>query len=331
MTITLTAEKSLKLGRNTVPVPCGKCLTCKSKRVSQWGIRLQKELEVSTSSYFVTLTYNSDHVPISGNGFMTLLKNSKKDKELRLLEITDDEEQSQAVIDRTDRSAQAFFKRLRYNEEKNRVLFDRQIKKVVEHKPIKYYACGEYGTLRRRPHIHIILFNVVDINSIYHAWATAIVEKGVTIDYVPFGAIDIDPDVNENNIAYVLKYIQKDCWNKMHKNDDRIKEFSLMSKGLGRNFITPVIEEFYNKRLDINYVLNKKGHKIPMPRYYRDKMMSEATKEDSAIVIGNKVEEDRLKKEKEAMLKGIDLMHLDLIQRRTKQALQKNYSKRNVD
>lgn len=55
-----------------VPVPCGKCPDCLKRRSSNWGFRLKKEEERSGSALFVTLTYDTHHVPISPHGFMTL-------------------------------------------------------------------------------------------------------------------------------------------------------------------------------------------------------------------------------------------------------------------
>ena len=63
-----------KAGTEKVPVPCGKCPACKKRRVDNWCFRLMQEEKVSTSAHFVTLTYDTDHVPISDNGFMTLQK-----------------------------------------------------------------------------------------------------------------------------------------------------------------------------------------------------------------------------------------------------------------
>lgn len=292
-TIMLSEEKSAKLGVNTVPYGCGKCYNCKATRIQQWSFRLQKELEGSTSAYFVTLTYDTHHVPIvHGRYPMTLVKNSKQDKELRLLEITDDEQQAKNVLERSDRSLQAFFKRLRYYEDENRVQFDPRTKKLEERKQIKYYACGEYGKQKKRPHYHAIIFNVGYTSSIERAWSTAVMDHGEVIDYIPFGNIDIDSDVNSTNIEYVLKYICKsDKRAGIGRDDNRIPEFSLMSKGLGKNFITPEIETFYNRRLDISYVVNQSGVKVPLPRYYANKMFNENTKEDRAIVIKNQIEE----------------------------------------
>jgi len=57
-----------------IPVPCSKCPPCKKRRTSGWSFRLVKEGERSQSALFVTLTYNTDSVPITSNGFMNLDK-----------------------------------------------------------------------------------------------------------------------------------------------------------------------------------------------------------------------------------------------------------------
>lgn len=300
--IKLTKEASAKLDMNTAPAKCGKCYNCKANRIQQWAFRIGKELEYSTSAYFVTLTYDTLHVPIIGGRFpMTLLKNSDQNEKL---------EDSK---NRVDRSLQAFFKRLRYYEETESFTFDPRTKEKMDRKPLKYYACGEYGA-RKRPHYHFIIFNLVDTYSIHKAWSTAVDtgrrKNGEQIfDYIPFGIVDIDQDVNDRNIEYVLKYICKDGEKVGElRNDNRVPEFAIMSKGLGKNWITPQIERFYNKRLDIAYVVNDKGVKIPMPRYYVNKMMTEETREDRMVYIKRGIEEvekldrrDDLQKQSEAI------------------------------
>ena len=57
-----------------VGFPCGKCYPCLQRRVSGWSFRLMQEHKVSTSGYFITLTYDTDHVPIKLSGYMTLDK-----------------------------------------------------------------------------------------------------------------------------------------------------------------------------------------------------------------------------------------------------------------
>ena len=167
-------------------VPCGKCLNCKRRRASSWSVRLVKEGERSISAHFLTLTYDTEHVPISKNGFMNL--------------------------DKTH--LQKFFKRLRKCHGKN-------------HKSIKYYAVGEYGGKTLRPHYHMVIFNA-DVNLFERSWAL----ENKTIGQIHVGTI------TEASIGYTLKYISKASKIPLHKNDDRQKEFSLMSKGLGSNYLT---------------------------------------------------------------------------------------------
>lgn len=63
-----------KQGNDHLPLPCGKCPPCLARRVSGWSFRLMKEQERSLSSHFITLTYDTKHVPITNRGFMSLEK-----------------------------------------------------------------------------------------------------------------------------------------------------------------------------------------------------------------------------------------------------------------
>lgn len=140
---------------------------------------------------------------------------------------------------------QDFFKRLRYYHE------------AYESK-IRYYACGEYGGTTRRPHYHIIAYNT----------KPELVEKAWT-----FGSIHIG-ELTEASVGYTLKYITKP-WKPMHSNDDRLPAFPLMSKGLGKNYLSDEMLLWHNEDLDNRMYLNlKEGKKCAMPRYYKDKIYS---------------------------------------------------------
>lgn len=54
-------------------VPCGKCLPCLQRKQQHWVFRLEQEYKVSSSCYFVTLTYSEDNVP-KHNGTNVLCK-----------------------------------------------------------------------------------------------------------------------------------------------------------------------------------------------------------------------------------------------------------------
>ena len=59
-----TSPYNLKLADGTfLEVPCGRCTSCKIAHSREWVIRLLHELEYSKSAYFVTLTYDDEHLP----------------------------------------------------------------------------------------------------------------------------------------------------------------------------------------------------------------------------------------------------------------------------
>lgn len=62
---------TLKIGS---VVPCGRCPKCVARRVSAWSFRLMNEEKNSSSAQFITLTYETVHVPIISNGLLSLQK-----------------------------------------------------------------------------------------------------------------------------------------------------------------------------------------------------------------------------------------------------------------
>lgn len=60
---------------------CGKCLACKSQKVNEFIIRFNAQNNASKSSFFVTLSYDNDNLPLTGvskmemNLFLKRLKN----------------------------------------------------------------------------------------------------------------------------------------------------------------------------------------------------------------------------------------------------------------
>lgn len=56
-----------------IEVPCGKCAGCLQSRREDWTNRLAHEMDVSTSAYFITLTYSDENITF-GETFPTLVK-----------------------------------------------------------------------------------------------------------------------------------------------------------------------------------------------------------------------------------------------------------------
>lgn len=136
---------------------------------------------------------------------------------------------------------------------------------------LKYYYCGEYGGRTMRPHYHMLLFNS-NHDDVLNAWVDP--DKKKPIGSIHFG------DVNGASVGYTLKYMMKPGKIPLHKNDDRIPEFSNMSKGLGLNYLTDSMIKYHKNDLEsrVNITIEG-GRKIAMPRYYKDKLYSEDEKE----------------------------------------------------
>lgn len=143
--------------------------------------------------------------------------------------------------------------------------FFKRLRKLNKNK-IKYYACGEYGSLGR-PHYHIILFNH-DVETIEDSWS---------LNDKPIGRFQLD-ECNEATIKYTVKYMQKKSV-VFGEHDDRIKEFSLMSKGLGKNYLTSEMVKWHLSDVENRSIVKTYDNQtLPLPRYYRDKIFSEADK-----------------------------------------------------
>lgn len=188
-------QHSVKIKDLDFRVPCGKCLHCQKKRRSDWSLRLEDEYYSSDSAYFITLTYNDYSIPRTKSGYATLYKKHVQD----------------------------YIKRLRNKQVKlTRNLYNCKANEVYKYiKPIRYYAVGEYGSKTRRPHYHVLLFNLEQslMDEMQNQW----INKTTKLQY---GHVDIG-SVTGASINYVTKYMFKP----FNKKDERLKPFSLMSKG----------------------------------------------------------------------------------------------------
>lgn len=219
----------------TVPVPCGKCPDCLKRRLASWSFRLEVEALNWEVQHFVTLTYNTEYVPISDNTFMTLNPSH----------LTN------------------YFKRLR--------------KRVGQ---LKYYACGEYGTQNKRPHYHLIIFGNSNMHhsDVINAWTDPDSQypnpdKGSSKKWLnkPYGDVYFGK-VEAASIRYTVQYYDKGDWYKAHQRDDRVPEFSRMSQGIGRSFLTPAQIKAFLLDPSKGYIYDKNGHKIAIPAYYKKRL-----------------------------------------------------------
>lgn len=224
-------RKLTKSGEH-VTVPCGKCGNCKSTKVSAWSFRIMQESRACDSALFLTLTYDNEHIPLTKSNFLTL-----RPEDLQL-----------------------FIKRLRKYE---KIRSDKENRKKGIKTPfrsrIRYYAVGEYGGKTKRPHYHIILFNSSPMDC----------ERGWTLDGKRIGEIHVGR-LSEASSRYTLKYVSKPGLVPVHKNDDRVPEFSRMSRNLGKNYVTEKIIKWHRADLfERVYLPLEDGKKAAMPRFYK--------------------------------------------------------------
>lgn len=122
---------------HVVPVPCGKCASCRKDRVDMWSDRVSFEaLTAKRPSTFITLTFDEKYLP--------------RDKSVHLSHI------------------QMFHKNLRYQLSRTRNYDNPENK-------IRFFAASEYGEERFRPHYHFCVTNLdcydrADFDAIYKSW-----------------------------------------------------------------------------------------------------------------------------------------------------------------
>lgn len=252
-------------------IRCGNCIGCKLDKAAEWGTRCFLESLKYKNNYFVTLTYDQEH----------LLFDNKIDT------ITGE------VLGQADlptiykKELQDFNKRLRSDWKRHH-----------NHEGIRFYAAGEYGTKNGRPHYHSIYFNLplydlTDEN--FHGfnewnepmWRSPELEKiwGKGMVVVGF--------MTWNSAAYVARYTTKKIFKSVN-DEEYIKqgltpEFTLMSRkpGIAMNYF----EENKELLLETNKVLIKKHDNTTatraLPRIFKEKIKKSVT-EDEWIQISEK-------------------------------------------
>ena len=218
--------------------PCGVCRECRIKETTDWSLRCIYELNSWDCASFVTLTFKEEF---------------NQDKSIHKKEL------------------KAFFDRLSH-----------KISYREEGRHIKYFACGEYGTKRGRKHYHAIIFGLNpnpydpsnhDREYIMESWpfcdplrwtfkphCECVGDEGNAIDFV-----------NRKTIQYVAGYCQKKL--KSYRGYEAYEKrgleppFKLVSQGLGLDFCLQNAD-----RLKQNGYTYYNGHKVELPRYFREKL-----------------------------------------------------------
>lgn len=240
--------KKLVESKGTVH-PCGQCLFCRINKKREWISRLLLEAASHEQNQFWTLTYEDGrlptvHAPIGSAGAReAYLRQSLSGRHVPVAE-------QPGTLFKPDLAN--FFKRFR--------------KSVSD---LRYYAVGEYGEKRGRPHYHVLAFGVaVDTPTLQKTWG--------------LGAVHIG-DVESASINYCVEYALKTDKAQSLIDLRRQPEFAVMSRNPGIG--SYAVGEFRKSILrspplptgellipDEFHVL---GKKYPVPRFIRNELEDE--------------------------------------------------------
>lgn len=299
-------------------IPCQHCWACYLNKSAEWATRIMCEVKKYEHNYFVTLTYDDEHLPIAEKLYQLKKINIPgKEPEYEMREYENDGTW-EGTLQPHDHDK--FINSLRKH-------FERK-----GHKGIKYYMAGEYGERKKRPHMHYILMNLpldekqfydFDIDENYKAhWKSKELEK-----IWPNGIIDI-AEVEWSCAAYVARYCTKKIFKSI--NDDeyykigKLPEFTRMSTkdgGIGREYYEKHKHEIYKNDEMIGRTVKGNISRYKPPKSW-DKLFKEEFPKE-----WEKIKASRMKaSERAEKLLGelTDRTDLELQELRTRKVLEKH-------
>lgn len=224
-------------------LPCGHCPACKLATSQSWANRMELELPYHDNAWFLTLTYDDDHIPYRATWDNLTGEVVTENYSLRKEDV------------------QLFWKRLRRYIEYHK----------LSDKKIIYYQAGEYGGTTHRPHYHAIVYDLPIKKSdlkvykklrgnVYYncKWLEDLWGKGYVV---------IAP-AEWKAMAYTARYTTKKIYGKESKEYYEgmgiIPEYCVMSKGIGEQYYYDHVNEIYPK----DSIQLKNGKVCKPPRYF---------------------------------------------------------------
>ena len=179
--------------------------------------------------------------------------------------------------------------------------FIKRLRKFYNDVKIRYFAVGEYGTEKHRPHYHLIIYGLKapeqKKKSILNwKYGKFLQEKIWKKGYTFVGYVD------SKCISYVSKYVLKEFVKgvsvEQYKNAGLLPPFSLKSSGIGLTWLLDNIDKVLSD-IKQNKPVTMYKSKVGYPRYYRKKLIEY-----------NKVDEDFFKNR---YYKDLDNMQMSIL------------------
>lgn len=150
-------------------VPCGKCTACSMRKSSRYAFQCDCEAKVSKYVFFVTLTYANAYIPrmrahilkriSSGSAavydlFDVTSPRSRTDNSLSYLgSVRYSPDLYSSLVKKCN-----LFGDIPYLRKRDLQLFIKNLRSCFPEYEIRYFASGEYGPDKFRPHFHILFY-----------------------------------------------------------------------------------------------------------------------------------------------------------------------------
>lgn len=245
--------------KDFIEIPCGKCYGCRMQYAREWADRCMLELQDHDDSYFVTLTYDNDNLPL--NDF---------------IDPVTGEIGKTATLDKRD--MQLFFKRLR-----------KACESRGDANKIRYFMCGEYGSETYRPHYHAIIYGL-RLDDLVEYKKNELGQQLYNSEFLqkiwPHGFVVIG-EVTWDSCCYTARYILKKQigqTSEVYERYNFVPEYTAMSRrpGIARKYYDEHKDEIY--KYDAIHISTKFGGKALKPPKYYDKLFDVEYPEESKFM-----------------------------------------------
>lgn len=222
-----------------IEIPCGRCINCRINYGQEWAVRCVCEAKEHEENYYLTLTYDPDHV--------------------------------------IDRAGNVGVDNLEYVPTANNDMFSKFMKALRQSqhrkygiKGIRFLACSEYGDKSFRSHHHAIIFglHLEDLKPYGKSNGYWLYTSKYLDDLWKNGEIWIG-EVTAHSAQYVAKYAVKNTDNYKKLCDELNVDYPClrMSRrpGIGKHYF-----EQHKYEIMQNGGIYLNGKKVPVPDYWLD-------------------------------------------------------------
>lgn len=258
-----------------VQIPCENCIECRKQKAREWQVRLQEDIKTNTGAKFITLTFSNESIKYIHEQLglknkriikrTITLKNGKK----RNYYTNETYQVKQPTGFELDNAIATWAMR-QFNER-----YRKKYKKALRHWTVT--ELGHQGT--ENIHLHGIIWPTgIDkdgkqctMEEIENIW-----EYGFVWKYKQVGQKLINY-VNARTVNYIVKYISK--------RDEKYQHYKskiLCSPGIGNNYTKTITAQrnTFNGTKTRQFYLTSTGHKIALPKYYRNKIYTDLQREE---------------------------------------------------